>query len=54
MSFTIVRDRSGKIDESKITIEDYSALLVFGKDGNLPQNAIKGPEAVWTVLKSLQ
>jgi dienelactone hydrolase len=54
LNINAVRDKSGKIDETKVTIEDYSAMLVFGKEGKLPQNAVKGPEDVWTVLKSLQ
>ena len=49
-----VTDKSGKVDESKCTIENYEAMLVFGKEGKLPSNAVKGPEAVWKVLKSLQ
>jgi hypothetical protein len=49
-----VKDKSGKIDESKVTIENYESLLVFGKEGKLPANAVKGPEAIRAVLKSLQ
>ena len=30
------------------------AMLVFGKGGRLPANAVKGPEAIWSCLKSLQ
>ena len=48
------KDKSGKIDESTVTIEKYDAMLVFGKEGKLPINAVKGPDAVWKVLKSLQ
>ena len=37
-----VKDRSGKIDESKVTIEKYPAMYVFGEKGEkLPANAIK-------------
>jgi dienelactone hydrolase len=49
-----VKDKNGKIDESKCTIEKYDAMLVFGKEGNLPANAVKGTDAIWEVLKSLQ
>jgi hypothetical protein len=49
-----VTDNSGKVDESKCTIENYDAMLVFGKEGKLPSNAVRGPEAVWNLLKSLQ
>lgn len=37
-----VRDASGKFDESKVTIEKYPSLYVFGGKGeHLPPNAIK-------------
>lgn len=40
-----VQDRSGKIDESKVTIEKYPAMYVFGEKGEkLPANAIKSFE----------
>jgi hypothetical protein len=29
-------------------------MLVFGKDGKLPPQAVKGTDAVWKVLKELQ
>jgi hypothetical protein len=42
-----VKDASGKIDESKVTIEAEPAMYVFGAHGeNLPANAIKGFEAL--------
>lgn len=49
-----VRDRTGKIDESKVTIETYDKLLVFGKNGKMPENALRNPEDVWKTLLSLQ
>jgi dienelactone hydrolase len=49
-----VKDKTGKIDESKVTIENHEALLVFGKEGKLPANAVRGPDAIMSVLKSLQ
>ncbi len=49
-----VKDKNGKINESKCTIEKYESMLVFGKVGNLPANAVKGPEAIRKVLVSLQ
>ena len=49
-----VKDKTGKIDESKVTIENHEALLVFGKEGKLPANAVKDPDAIMSVLKSLQ
>jgi hypothetical protein len=54
LNIDAVKDKTGKIDESKVTIENHEALLVFGKEGKLPANAVKGPEAIQTVLKSLQ
>ncbi len=52
LNLKAVQDASGKIDESKITIEKESALFVFGEKGErLPANAIKGfeqLEEVWT------
>jgi hypothetical protein len=38
-----IKDSSGKIDESTVSIEESSAMYVFGKEGELlPENAIKG------------
>lgn len=49
-----VKNKSGEVDESEVTIEKYEAMLVFGTNGKLPLNAVKGPDAIWKVLKSLQ
>jgi dienelactone hydrolase len=54
LNINSVKDKTGKIDESKVTIENYEALLVFGREGKLPPSAVKGPEAIMAVLKSLQ
>jgi hypothetical protein len=55
LDINAVKNKAGKIDESKVTIEKYEAQLVFGKDGvRLPADAIKGAESVRRVLKSLQ
>jgi hypothetical protein len=54
LNINAVKDKTGKIDESKVTIENYEALLVFGKEGKLPANAVKGAEAIQAVLRSLQ
>jgi len=54
LNIKAVEDKTGNIDESKNTIENYEALLVFGKEGRLPANAVKGAEAIWNVLRSLQ
>lgn len=54
LNINVVKDKSGKVDESNVTIEKYESMLVFGKGGKLPPQAVKGPEAIWAVLKSLQ
>ena len=54
LNLNAVKDKSGKIDESKVTIEKYDKLLVFGKNGKMPENALKNPEEVWKTISSLQ
>jgi hypothetical protein len=54
LNLDAVKDKSGMIDESKVTIEGYEAQLVFGKDGNIPAKAVRKPEEVWRLLRSLQ
>jgi hypothetical protein len=54
LNIAAVKDKQGKVDESKVTIENYEAQLVFGKDGRLPVTAIKGTDEIRKVLKSLQ
>ena len=54
LNISMVKDKSGKIDESKVTIEEYKDLLVFGKEGVLPSSAIKSEEELRKVMKSLQ
>jgi dienelactone hydrolase len=54
LNIEAVKDKNGKIDESKVTIEKYDAMLVFGKEGKLPSNAVHGADAIREVLKSLQ
>lgn len=47
LDINAVKDKTGKIDESKCTIEEESAMYVFGKKGeSLPANAIKGFDAL--------
>lgn len=48
-----VKDKNGKYDESKCTIEKESAMYVFGDKGErLPANAIKGFEQLEKVFKA--
>ena len=54
LSINNVMDKTGKIDESKVTIENYEKLLVFGKKGKTPANALHTADEVWNCLKSLQ
>ena len=54
LNINAIKDKTGKFDESKVTIEKYSSMLVFGKNGKLPANAVKDPDVVWDLLKSLQ
>lgn len=54
LNISAVKDKSGKIDESKVTIEKYDKLLVFGRNGKMPANAISDPEEVWKVIRDLQ
>jgi len=54
LNINAVKDKEGKVDESKCAIEKHEAMLVFGKEGKLPANAIKGPKAIKKVLKEQQ
>jgi dienelactone hydrolase len=54
LNINAVKDKTGKIDESKVTVEKYDKLLVFGKNGKMPANALHTSDEVWNVLKSLQ
>lgn len=54
LDINAIKDKEGKFDESKVIIEKYDAQLVFGKEGKLPGNALKGSETIINRLKSLQ
>jgi dienelactone hydrolase len=54
LNISAVKDKNGNIDESKVTIEKYDAMLAFGKEGKLPLNAVHGADEIWKVLRSLQ
>ncbi|HPC98634.1 MAG TPA: acetylxylan esterase [Bacteroidales bacterium] len=54
LNINAVKDKSGKVDESKVTIEKYYKLLVFGKNGKMPENALHSSDDVWKRLKELQ
>lgn len=42
LDINAVKDKNGNLDESKVTIEPFEAMYVFGKNGELlPKNAIK-------------
>lgn len=48
------RDKNGNIDESKVTIEKYDKMLAFGRNGKMPGNALREPDQVWSLIRSLQ
>lgn len=51
MNIRAVQDKSGKIDETKVTIEKFPALYVFGEKGErLPANAIRNFEQLEKVF----
>jgi hypothetical protein len=51
LNLKAIQDATGKIDESKITIEKEQALYVFGEKGEmLPARAIKGFENLETLF----
>jgi dienelactone hydrolase len=54
LNIALVKDKTGKIDESKVTIEKYDKLLVFGKNGKMPANALHDADEVWKAIKALQ
>jgi hypothetical protein len=48
-----IKDKDGKIDESKVTIEPETALYVFGEHGEkLPANAIHSFEELKAIFDS--
>ena len=54
LNLAAVQDASGKIDESKITIEPASRMHVFDEAFPLPADALHGAAAVEHALKQLQ
>ena len=51
LDLNAVKNKEGKIDESKCTIEDYPLMYVFGKNGErLPANALKDFDKLAQVL----
>ncbi|HLN56584.1 MAG TPA: acetylxylan esterase [Bacteroidales bacterium] len=55
LDLTAVKDKkTGRFDESKVTIEPVEALLVFGKEKKLPAGAVMGIDAVREAIKSVQ
>ena len=45
-----VKDKKGHYDESHVTIEPATAMLVFGEKGKLPEHAVKGAEKLRKIL----
>jgi hypothetical protein len=55
MNIDAIKDKQGRIDESRVTVEEEQALYVFGKNGEtLPANAIKGFENLVKLFEALQ
>lgn len=55
LNMDAVRDKkTGRVDESGVTIENIESQLVFGKDGKLPEGAVKGAEGVRQAIRSVQ
>lgn len=53
LNIKAVMDKQGNIDESRVTIENYDALLVFGREGKQPAHALKGLDKIKEVFRSL-
>ncbi|WP_256012312.1 DUF4974 domain-containing protein [Desertivirga xinjiangensis] len=52
MNAKAVRDAAGKFDESKVTIEEFPAMYVFGEKGEkLPANAVKSFEELERIFE---
>ena len=54
LNINAIRDKTGRIDESKVKIESYEAQLVFGKERRVPPHAVKGAEGIRQVIESLR
>jgi hypothetical protein len=52
LSDMLVRDKTGKYDESQVAIEPAEEMYVFGRDQRLPENAIKGIEELRKVIQN--
>jgi hypothetical protein len=53
LNINACKDKSGNIDESKVTIEKFPAMYVFGEKGErLPANAVKSFEELEKVFKN--
>ncbi len=51
LDINTIKDANGKIDESKVTLEPYPAMYVFGEKGEkLPKNALKGIDNLKKIL----
>ena len=54
LNIKAIKDVSGKIDETPVTIEEESAMYVFGKKGEkLPANAIHGFDALEKLFNNI-
>jgi hypothetical protein len=54
LNSSVLKDAAGNFDEGKVTLEKEEQMYVFGAKGErLPANALKGKEALLTMLKKI-
>lgn len=54
LDLNTIKDKTGKIDESKVSLEEEQMMYVFGKDGSkLPAEALKSFDALNNLFTSL-
>ena len=51
---SILKNKAGEYDETKVTIEPAKEMYVFGEGGHLPANALKNADEIRKVLKRQQ
>lgn len=54
LNIATVTDKNGKIDESKIDIENTNMLLLFSSKNPLPSNALQGKDDIQEAFKKLR
>ena len=54
LNLLAAEDASGKLDESKVTIEDEKLMHVWNQEHPVPANALRSVQEVEAGLKALQ